>query len=46
MRVRSNYQPHGKEPMPKKSGSKSFVTKDYAKSIKKRERLNRKAGRK
>lgn len=46
MRVRSNYKPYGKEPMPKKSGSKSFVTKVNARSVKKRERLNRKAGRK
>lgn len=45
MRVIENYQPIGKEPMPKKSGSKRFVNRDYAKSTKKLERQNRKAQR-
>lgn len=42
MRVIENYQPIGQEPMPKKSGSKSFVTRKYARAVKKQERQNRK----
>lgn len=44
MRVLDNYQPRGDERMPKKAGSKKFVTRMQYKAIKKQERQNRRAG--
>ena len=46
MRVIENYEPTGEQIMPKKAGSKSFVTRKTARLTKKTERQNRKDSRK
>jgi len=45
MRVIENYKPIGELDLPKKSGSKSFVTRRTARAIKKLERQNSKGKR-